>query len=151
MPAEDQAGPQVRANSRSKEEQLKLRKKMMQYKPLEASGMKKSVQQKANIEGPQDAKAAPGLIQSPQGKQSQPNSELMTRLAKGEKVPVSKHEMHQLTTKNYQNLPEVKKKREEQEKKEELKRRVEKQKNFGKELRSRSKPKKEPGESDMDA
>mmetsp|Transcript_7464 Transcript_7464/g.10586 ORF Transcript_7464/g.10586 Transcript_7464/m.10586 type:complete len:98 (+) Transcript_7464:3259-3552(+) len=47
--------------------------------------------------------------------------ELMDRLAKGTRVEVSKKEMKALTTKNYENLPEVKKKREEERKKEEFK------------------------------
>lgn len=37
----------------------------------------------------------------------------MSRLAKGEKIEVDKKEMLKLTNKNYELLPEVKKKREE--------------------------------------
>ena len=40
----------------------------------------------------------------------------MSRLASGTKTEVSKKEMKKLTTKNYENLPEVKKKREEESK-----------------------------------
>ena len=47
--------------------------------------------------------------------------ELMDRLAKGARVEVSKKEMKALTTKNYENLPEVKKRKEEERKKEEFK------------------------------
>ncbi len=52
------------------------------------------------------------------------NSELMSRLAKGERVEVSKKDMLKLTNKNYEQLPEVKRKREEERKKEEMKERM---------------------------
>lgn len=42
----------------------------------------------------------------------------MSRLAKGEKTEISKKDMLKLTSKNYDLLPEVKKKREEENKKE---------------------------------
>lgn len=45
--------------------------------------------------------------------------ELMSRLARGEKATVSKEDMLKLTNKNYENLPEVRKKREAERKKEE--------------------------------
>jgi hypothetical protein len=48
----------------------------------------------------------------------------MSRLAKGEKVEVSKKDMLKLTSKNYEMLPEVRKKKEEERKKEELKERM---------------------------
>lgn len=48
----------------------------------------------------------------------------MSRLAKGEKVEVSKNDMLKLTQKNYEQLPEVRKKREEERKKEEMKERM---------------------------
>jgi len=48
----------------------------------------------------------------------------MSRLAKGEKAEVSKKEMLKLTNKNYEMLPEVRKKREEERKKEEMKERM---------------------------
>jgi len=48
----------------------------------------------------------------------------MSRLAKGEKAEVNKKEMLKLTTKNYELLPEVKKKKEDERKKEELKERM---------------------------
>ena len=51
--------------------------------------------------------------------QEHPKAELMSRLASGTKVEVNKKEMLKLTSKNYENLPDVKKKREEQRKKEE--------------------------------
>ena len=49
---------------------------------------------------------------------------MMSRLAKGEKTEVSKKEMLKLTSKNYELLPEVKKKKEEERKKEELRDRM---------------------------
>lgn len=46
----------------------------------------------------------------------------MSRLASGTKVEVNKADMLKLTNKNYENLPEVKRKREEEKKKEDRKR-----------------------------
>jgi hypothetical protein len=54
---------------------------------------------------------------------SKPESELMSRLARGAKAEVSKEEMLKLTRKNYDLLPEVKKKREEERKRAEFKQR----------------------------
>ena len=48
----------------------------------------------------------------------------MSRLARGQKVEVNKKDMLKLTSKNYDLLPEVKKKREEEKKKGELKERM---------------------------
>ena len=48
----------------------------------------------------------------------------MSRLAKGERVEVSKKDMLKLTNKNYNDLPEVRRKREEEAKKEEKKQRM---------------------------
>ena len=48
----------------------------------------------------------------------------MQRLARGEKAEVSKKEMLKLTNKNYEMLPEVRKKREEERKREEMKERI---------------------------
>lgn len=52
-----------------------------------------------------------------------PKAALMSRLASGTRVGVSKKEMLKLTNKNYENLPEVRKKREEESKKEDLRKR----------------------------
>lgn len=43
----------------------------------------------------------------------------MARLASGSRTTISKTDMKKLTNKNYENLPEVKRKREEERKKEE--------------------------------
>ena len=50
--------------------------------------------------------------------------QLMSRLAKGEKTTVDKKEMLKLTSKNYELLPEVKRKKEEEKKKQEFKDRI---------------------------
>lgn len=55
---------------------------------------------------------------------SHPKDELMSRLAKGEKVQVSKDEMLKLTSKNYDLLPEVVQRKKEQAKKQEFKDRM---------------------------
>ena len=52
------------------------------------------------------------------------NPELMARLAKGERAEVDKKAMRQLTSKNYELLPEVKKKKEEDAKKEQFRERM---------------------------
>jgi len=49
----------------------------------------------------------------------------MSRLASGSRVEVSKKEMKALTNKNYENLPEVRKKKEDEQKKLELRKRLE--------------------------
>ena len=48
----------------------------------------------------------------------------MTRLARGEKIQVSKKDMLKLTSKNYDQLPEVQKQKEERRKREEFKERM---------------------------
>ena len=58
------------------------------------------------------------------GKLNGKNSELMSRLARGEKVEVSKKDMLKLTIKNYEQLPEVRKKKEDEKKKEEMRERM---------------------------
>lgn len=58
------------------------------------------------------------------GKPVGKNSELMSRLARGEKVEVSKKDMLKLTNKNYEMLPEVRKKKEDERKKEEMRERM---------------------------
>ena len=60
---------------------------------------------------------------------------MMTRLARGEKKEVNKKEMLKLTSKNYELLPEVKKKKEEERKKGELKERMKQVKELEKQRR----------------
>ena len=58
--------------------------------------------------------------ESSNGKNNMP-AELMDRLARGTRAKVSKEDMLKLTNKNYENLPEVRKRKEEERKKEEFK------------------------------
>jgi len=136
----DGSEERVQSKGRSKDEARELRKKMMKYDPMEASGMKKRSASRED-----KSRSTPALTEqlgySPQQGKAMPKPELLQRLAKGEKVEVDKEDMLKLTNKNYNNLPEVKKKKEELERKEDLKKRAEKQKNFGKELRERSRGK----------
>ena len=53
-----------------------------------------------------------------------PQNALLKRLASGNKVEVNRKDMLKLTNKNYELLPEVRKKREEDAKKNELKQRM---------------------------
>jgi len=48
----------------------------------------------------------------------------MSRLARGQKAEVNKKDMLKLTNKNYEMLPEVRKKKDDERKKEELKERM---------------------------
>lgn len=67
---------------------------------------------------------------------------LMSRLARGEKVEVDKKEMLKLTSKNYELLPEVKRKKEEEKKKQEFKERMKQVKQLEKQRRDLMKNKK---------
>ena len=64
-----------------------------------------------------------------------PPPELLDRLAKGERPQVSKQEMKELTQKNYQNLPEIVLRKQEQQKKEEARKRIEKAKEYNRNMR----------------
>lgn len=59
--------------------------------------------------------------QQQEHKSKEPPVELMQRLAMGQKAVVEKHEMKKITSKNYENLPEIKQKKEMEKKKEEQK------------------------------
>ena len=98
---------------KSKEELLAIRKAMLKPKPKQISqeDQASSAKQSSNSNFISiDSKNA--------------NPELMARLAKGERAEVDKKEMKKLTTKNYELLPEVKKKKEEEAKKEQFKNRM---------------------------
>ena len=86
---------------RTKEELLALRKAMM--KPTGLSKRSNTDQSEADGESSQKKGKDSGNLPY----------ELMDRLAKGAKVEVSKKDMRALTSKNYENLPEVKKRKEE--------------------------------------
>ena len=75
---------------KTKEELAQLRKEMMKKRPATAKAV-----------------TAPVRKEKPH-----PKAALMERLASGKRVEVSGKEMHRLTSKNYQELPEVKRKRE---------------------------------------
>lgn len=85
---------------KSKEELAEIRKNMMKKKTV--------VQKQKEEEEPEEV---------------HPKSALMSRLASGTKAQVTKKDMLKLTNKNYENLPEVRKQREEQQKKEQMKQR----------------------------
>jgi len=70
-------------------------------------------------------------------KSKEPKPELLDRLAFGKKATVDKKEMLKLTNKNYELLPEVKKRKEEEKKKEEQRQRRENAKKLDKEIRSK--------------
>ena len=65
----------------------------------------------------------------------------MSRLASGIKVEITKSEMLKLTSKNYGNLPEVQKKKQEESKKEEIKKRLDQVKQIEKKRRENLKNK----------
>lgn len=60
----------------------------------------------------------------------EPSSALMERLATGQRVRISKEEMLKLNKKNYQQLPEVRKKLEEEQKRLEKQQRIQKGRDY---------------------
>lgn len=64
-----------------------------------------------------------------------PPPELLERLAKGEKKELSRKEMYELTQRNYKNLPEIQRREKEKLRKEDLKNRMEKAKEYNRNLR----------------
>ena len=103
VPAPRSEKPQAeRRPEKTKEELAEIRRQMMKPKTSTLSSQSSGTQV---IEEPHQ----------PRGKKG----ELMSRLARGEKASVSKEDMLKLTSKNYENLPEVRKKREAERKKEE--------------------------------
>jgi len=88
----------------SKKEILELRKQMMKSKVKRKGDNFVQVEPSGSLE---TTKRMP--------------SDLMQRLAAGEKTQVDKKEMKVRASKNYENLPEVKRKKEEERKKEDLK------------------------------
>lgn len=101
--AETQKEPS-RQHEKTKEELLAIRKEMLKGKTLPKAKTE-------DLDSSEEAKKAG-------------NSALMQRLASGSKARVNKKEMLQLTAKNYQQLPEVRQRREEEEKKEALRKRL---------------------------
>ena len=106
--------PKEKRPEKSKEELAEIRKQMMKHRPNNNNSSQPSLNQSSlnNADSSLDsAKLAK-------------NSELMQRLARGQKVEVSKKDMLKLTSKNYEQLPEVRKKREDERKKEEMRERM---------------------------
>ena len=95
------------AGGRTKEELLALRKAMMKPSGLAKKQAESQASESESVANSSAQKNFP--------------TELMDRLAKGTRAEVSKKEMKKLTSKNYENLPEVKKRKEEERKKEEFK------------------------------
>eukprot|EP00347_Sterkiella_histriomuscorum_P022142 403331534 len=95
---------------KTKEELAEIRKQMMKSKAKKQDNTSSSQSSEQQT--------------SQQKEEDRIQGQLMSRLAKGEKVQVTKQEMLKLTSKNYELLPEVKKKKEEDKKKEELKERM---------------------------
>ncbi|OMJ87326.1 hypothetical protein SteCoe_11014 [Stentor coeruleus] len=100
--------PKTSHKEKSKEELLEIRKEMMKGKA------EKSKKEETQVE--------PKKLLNP----------ALERLGKGEKPKISKKEMHDLTKKNYELLPEVKKRKEEERKKQEMLERLQKSKEFDK-------------------
>lgn len=79
------------------------------------------------------------FTQSTANKKDNLNYDLMARLATGKKVKVDKQEMKKLTKKNYEALPENKKKRDEEKKRQEAAERQAKINQYKRELDERRK------------
>lgn len=89
---------------KTKEELAEIRKQMMKRRPVTAHQAIEAEEKRG-----------------PRKKQKEhPKAALMERLASGSRADVKKKDMLKLTTKNYENLPEVQKKREMEKKKEEF-------------------------------
>ncbi|KAM3127900.1 hypothetical protein pb186bvf_019970, partial [Paramecium bursaria] len=112
----------------SKEELVKIRKEMMKSKRQQSQDQKQEQQEQQIIQQEQQ--------------QDDKKSKLMSRLAMGEKVKVDKKEMLALTNKNYEQLPEIKQKKEQQEKNESIKQRKQKVKELDQKVRDQLKGKK---------
>jgi hypothetical protein len=94
---------------------------MMKKRPTKTNAATASV---SSTEGGVGAGISSSLGTMESGKNLPKNLDLMSRLARGEKAEVSKKDMLKLTSKNYEMLPEVRKKKDEEKKKEEMKERM---------------------------
>ena len=107
------------SRKRTKEEILLQRKEMMKRPDF----LRNKAQASFN-DSNQGGEPSGGSLRDPLKKNSkEPNPELLERLALGKKTKVNKKDMLALTNKNYELLPEIKKRKEEEKKKEELKKR----------------------------
>ncbi|KAL4511905.1 hypothetical protein ABPG72_012750 [Tetrahymena utriculariae] len=131
---------------RTKEEILKQRKEMMK-RPDFLKNKNSTSQEESSINEHQSFQKSEqrGYMTSfhdPSKKIKEPPQELMDRLANGTKAKVDKKEYLKLTNKNYEMLPEVKKRKEEEQKREEYKRRQESVKKLQQNIRDSQKIKK---------
>jgi hypothetical protein len=115
---------------KTKEELAEIRRQMMKSRPTKTNAGTASV---SSSEGGGQATASLATMES--AKALAKNNELMSRLASGQKADVSKKEMLKLTNKNYEMLPEVRKKKEEERKKEEMRDRMRQVKELEKQRR----------------
>lgn len=116
---------------KSKEELAEIRKQMMKRPSRsKASNATSSLSSDPSMSG-----AHQSSLDSKASSSNNPKNELMSRLARGEKVEVNKKDMLKLTNKNYEMLPEVRKKREEEKKKEEMRERMRQVKELEKQRR----------------
>ncbi|CAD8088853.1 unnamed protein product [Paramecium sonneborni] len=116
----------VEKGGKTKEELIQIRKDMLKSK---RQVEKEKQEQEELQQEPSEQELKP--IEQQEDKRAQ----LMKRLATGEKVKVDKKEMKELTNKNYELLPEVKKKKDEYEKNESIKQRKQKVKEMDQKLR----------------
>ncbi|CAD8182283.1 unnamed protein product [Paramecium pentaurelia] len=124
----------IEKGGKSKEELIQIRKEMLKSKRQVEK--EKQIQEESQQE-PSEQELRP--IEQQEDKRAS----LMKRLAMGEKVKVDKKEMKELTNKNYELLPEVKKKKDEQEKNENIKSRKQKVKEMDQKLRETMKQKRQ--------
>ena len=99
---------------KTKQELIEIRKNFVKASP-------KSYQKRADLIEVQIEERKSG---------KEPSSELMERLATGQRVKITKEEMIKLNKKNYKMLPEVKKRQEDEKKKLEKQQRIEKAKEY---------------------
>ncbi|EAR89385.2 hypothetical protein TTHERM_00375020 (macronuclear) [Tetrahymena thermophila SB210] len=110
-------GQKESKGKRSKEDMIKLRQEMKEYGNRVNPKLKAKAQQRFQSEQEQlNQESINGNQRMKSPNYSKKREELMIRLAQGIKPKISEKEMYALTKKNYENLPEVKRKRQEQEK-----------------------------------
>ncbi|CAD8092563.1 unnamed protein product [Paramecium sonneborni] len=102
---------------KTKDELIQIRKEMLKSK--------RQVEKEKQVQEEQQLETLEQELK-PMEQQEDKRNQLMKRLSTGEKVKVDKKEMKELTNKNYEQLPEVKKKKDEQEKNESIKSRKQK-------------------------
>ena len=83
--------PKEKRVEKTKEELAVIRKQMMKQRPSTSSSQPSMLNNSSGVESSLDS-----------SKQQPKNSELMQRLARGEKAEVSKRDMLKLTNKNYE-------------------------------------------------